>query len=297
MKKIYASFILATAFMLVMSLGVMAAEDITPPIITFVEPVTGSIHSGVINLRAECNEVCDYVNFWWRAKDEPFAWYRYHYVRTDGTVFEWGLNTLDAQLANGTNYLMEDGTYYLHAAGKDLAGNWARTPEIMVVILNNKIVHGGGHMLEVLKGTIKRKDWLDISFGGLVGYAGTAGLVGEWQINFHNVDKDLLDNSRFHTTEITSLNFYDRDSYTCTEAMNFGAIGEWNGMPGYRIIFRAGDSSEPSSYDTDTVRVTLWDPDGSVFYDSSWSTEFNDESSCVGTARTGLDTGNIIIQG
>lgn len=108
--------------------------DITPPEITFEQPLDGSIHSGVINLKAECDEVCDYINFWWRAEDEPFAWYRYHYVHTDGTVFDWGLNTLDAQLANGTSYLMEDGTYYLYAAGKDLAGNWARTPEIMVIV-------------------------------------------------------------------------------------------------------------------------------------------------------------------
>ncbi len=116
--------------------GVCVLLDTTPPVITFVEPVSGTTHSGVINLRAECNEVCNYVNFWWRAEDEVFAWYRYHYVHDDGTVFEWGLNTLNAQLADGNSYLMVDGTYYLYAAGKDLAGNWARTPEIQVTIDN-----------------------------------------------------------------------------------------------------------------------------------------------------------------
>jgi len=268
--------------------------DITPPVITFEQPSYGSIHSGVIDLRATCNEDCDYVNFWWRAETQPFAWYRYHYVHDDGTVFKWDLNTLDAQLADGNSYLMGDGTYYLYAAGKDLAGNWARTPEIMVVVLNNKIVHGGGHMLEV--NGDKRKDWLDISFGGFIGDAGTAGLVGEWQINFHNTNDSVFDNSRFHTTEITELNLYNPTSTSCTGAMNFKATGEWNGFPGYSIIFRAGDSSDPSSYDTDTVRVTLHDSNG-VVYDTHWEEEFSDESSCVGTARTGLDTGNIIIQG
>lgn len=112
--------------------------DNTAPLITFVAPVSGSTHSGVINLRAECNEVCNYINFWWRAEDESFssASKRYHYVHDDGTVFEWGLNTLDAQKADGTSYVMVDGTYYLYAAGKDLAGNWARTPQIMVIVDN-----------------------------------------------------------------------------------------------------------------------------------------------------------------
>ncbi|MFC1710737.1 hypothetical protein ACFLZJ_01090 [Nanoarchaeota archaeon] len=156
-------------------------------------------------------------------------------------------------------------------------------------------VHGGGHMLEVENDGDKRKDWLDVSFGGFIG-EGTQGLFGNWQINFHNVNKEGFDKGRFHTTEITSLNLYDGNSNTCTEAMNFGANGEFNGMPGYRIIFRAGDSSQPSSTNTDTVRVQLYYPGGGVAYDSSWGIEFTDESSCVGGSRTGLDTGNIIIQ-
>jgi len=120
-----------------LTVDISKCVDITAPVITFIDPITGSTHSGVINLRAECNEDCDYVNFWWRAEGQSFAWYRYYYVRDNGTIFEWGLNTLDAQLADSTSYLMKDGTYYLYAAGKDLAGNWARTPgEIQIVIDN-----------------------------------------------------------------------------------------------------------------------------------------------------------------
>jgi hypothetical protein len=112
--------------------------DITPPVITFEQPLDGSTHSGVIDLRATCNENCDYVNFWWRAEGQSFAWYRYHYVHTDGTVFEWDLDTLNAELAQGQGFdVMEDGTYYLYAAGKDLAGNWASTPQIMVIVDND----------------------------------------------------------------------------------------------------------------------------------------------------------------
>ena len=128
--------------------GVCVLPDTTPPLITFVIPTSGSTHSGTINLKAECNEDCDYVNFWWRAENEIFssASKRYHYVHDDGTVFEWGLNTLDAEKADGTSYFMEDGIYYLYAAGKDLAGNWARTLEIQVIVEHTKadilIYHG-----------------------------------------------------------------------------------------------------------------------------------------------------------
>jgi len=113
-------------------------EDTTAPIITFVEPVSGSTHSGLMHLKATCNEDCNYVNFWWRAEGESFSSSskRYHYVHTDGTVFEWDLNTLNAERADGSNYLMSDGVYYLYAAGKDLAGNWARTSTIRVIVDN-----------------------------------------------------------------------------------------------------------------------------------------------------------------
>ena len=51
------------------------------------------------------------------------------------------------------------------------------------------LVQGGGHMLEE---NGKRKNWLDISFGGFIADAGALGLVGNWQINFHNVNDDTL---------------------------------------------------------------------------------------------------------
>ena len=59
------------------------------------------------------------------------------------------------------------------------------------------------------------------------------------------------------------------------------------------MIFRGGDFGSPGK--GDTVRVTLWDPEDKVVYDSHWVTEFTDKSSCVGGARTGLDKGNITI--
>ena len=110
--------------------------DDIPPVITFEEPIDGSIHKGIIHLKATCDETCDYINFWWRAENESYGEYRYHYIHDDGTVFEWDLNTLNAEKANGNFYKMDDGFYYLYAAGKDLAGNWARTLEIRIEIDN-----------------------------------------------------------------------------------------------------------------------------------------------------------------
>ncbi|MFH1770005.1 MAG: hypothetical protein ABH828_00435 [archaeon] len=153
-------------------------------------------------------------------------------------------------------------------------------------------VNGGGHILEEMG---KKNNWNDVSFGGYIAEGAVSGLFGEWQINFHNVGDDAFDKGKFHTTDITTLNLFAGNSNTCTEAMNFYADGTFNGMPGYSIIFRAGDSSEPSSYSTDTVRVSLYGPGGLVY--DTHAGDFTDESSCVGTARTSLDNGNIVITG
>jgi len=60
------------------------------------------------------------------------------------------------------------------------------------------------------------------------------------------------------------------------------------------MIFRAGDSCNPEI--DDTARVELFDPSRKRIYDTHWTSEFTDESNCVGTARTGLDNGNIKIE-
>lgn len=155
-------------------------------------------------------------------------------------------------------------------------------------------VRGGGHALEALQQDDKRKDWLDFSFGGWAAET-KAGLVGKWQVYLHNVDADL-DKSKFHGTDVTALNFFDGNNASCHSAMNVTINGTFNGEDGYSIIFRAGDNGSPNV--EDTVRVTIYDGEnggGSVVYDSHAAGEFTDESNCVGTARTGLDTGNITI--
>jgi len=173
-------------------------------------------------------------------------------------------------------------TYTVNAT--DCAGNVGSDSVTYYVL--QKYVSGGGQLIEETDG--KRKDWLVISFGGAVGDAGTSGLVGEWEVNFHNVNTDGMDKTKFHTTSIDVMNFFER---SCGIAMNFTAIGEWQGIPGYKMTFRAQDAGEPGRQDN--VRIELFDPEGNTVYDTNWSHEFTAESDCVGTSRTPLDHGNL----
>ena len=146
-------------------------------------------------------------------------------------------------------------------------------------------VSGGGQLVEEDN---KRPDWHVISFGGFAASAGASGLIGEWQVNFHNVGVDAFDKSSFHTTSIYAMNFYDGE---CGIALNFYATGVWNGIPGYKMIFRAQDAGEPGSLDN--ARIELYNPGGTRVYDTDWPGEFTAESNCHGTHRTLLDNGNL----
>lgn len=63
-------------------------------------------------------------------------------------------------------------------------------------------------------------------------------------------------------------------------------------IPGYKLIFMAGDFGSPNTLDT--VRIELRNPSDGVVYDT-YTMGFSKDSSCVGTARTLLDKGNITI--
>ena len=88
-------------------------------------------------------------------------------------------------------------------------------------------------------------------------------------------------------------------SNTCTEALNFTAYGRFGIEDGeYKLIFRAGNYYSPGQFTEDsfdTVRVELYNPAGLLIYDTHWDNEFEDQSTCAGIARTGLDHGNITI--
>ena len=140
-----------------------------------------------------------------------------------------------------------------------------------------ELFYGGGQIIE---GDNK------ISFGG----EANADLVGEIQVNFHNVpDSSGIDGSRFHSTLVQDFNWFSGGSGNCDSAMNATFLGRFDGEDGYRLIFRAGDNE-------DTVRFELRAPGGALVYDTFGSgSGFTAESNCVGTARTGLDRGNVTI--
>lgn len=171
--------------------------------------------------------------------------------------------------------------------------NIALTSDRPVPVTTVAKFNGGGHLLEE-EG--KRKDWLDVSFGGWWSLMSDESMMGDFQVNLHNVGKDGFDKSKFHGTDLVAVNLFESDSETCDDAVNFTFNGTWDGMPGYSMIFRAGDLGSPNT--EDTVRIEIFNGEnagGSKVYDSHANGEFTDESSCVGTARTGLDSGNLTI--
>jgi hypothetical protein len=53
--------------------------------------------------------------------------------------------------------------------------------------------------------------------------------------------------------------------------MNMTMFGTLNGVPGYKVIFRAGDFGAPGKWlddSFDTVREALFDPDDVPIYDT-----------------------------
>ncbi|MEN8251813.1 MAG: hypothetical protein ABFS32_23030 [Bacteroidota bacterium] len=152
-------------------------------------------------------------------------------------------------------------------------------------------IAGGGQIVQAPEGA-KRPEWSVISFGGWAQGPQVGPGTGEWQINYHNVSLSTLDKATFHSTDITDINYFVGNSGTCNSALNMTMYGSLNGMPGYKVIFRAGDFGSPGY--VDTVRVELYSPDGAKVFDTHGS-EFVDQSSCVGSARTGLDAGNVTI--
>lgn len=165
-------------------------------------------------------------------------------------------------------------------------------------------VNGGGQIIEEVGN--KRKDWHKISFGGWTADIGE--LVGEWEVNFHNVTENegMLDKGKFHGSEFTEFVVTEGDSDTCEEATRIRVDGSFNGESGYHLILRGGDSDNAASKTPDdTVRFELFDGEGTRIYDTiedsdidipGWDAdEFTNESSCLGGARTGLDAGNLSI--
>jgi len=188
--------------------------DNTAPQIIFEIPENGSTHAGTISLRAVCDEDCDYINFWWRSENEPYSSSskRYHYVPDNGTIFEWDLNSLDAEKWGGDTYLMEDGTYYLYAAGKDLVGNWAQTPNVQIVVDNTAplVTIESPSDFSFLRGTVNVLGTLiedvELSHYNFSIYSGTA--------DFNNFSLRLYSDTQYLSTGFTNKLLYEWDTTT-----------------------------------------------------------------------------------
>lgn len=116
-------------------------------------------------------------------------------------------------------------------------------------------------------------------------------LVCEWNIVFHNVSNDALDKAQFWADTCTELNTFVPTVADTDGVVNLTATGTLNGEPGYEVILRLEDRTEPATMDT--IRIELFDGTDKI-YDTDGG-DFTPESDNVGTARTGLDRGNIQI--
>jgi len=149
-------------------------------------------------------------------------------------------------------------------------------------------IDGGGQLREYKE---NGSELFKISFGGWI----QGETKGEWEVNFHNVGIENFDKTKFYTNDIRIVNYYLGDNPSCHSAFNFTAFGKWNNKPGYKLTFRGGDSGSPKK--PDTARIELYSPNGVKVYDTwwNWEKEFTNESHCVGSARTGLDKGNLTV--
>ncbi|MCD4811743.1 hypothetical protein K8R14_04030 [bacterium] len=209
--------------------------DRTRPTITLDSPVIDSLHAGIVDLQATGTEDLDYINFWWRAEGQTYSNVspdrRYHYVYDNGTVFNWSLNTLDAERWGGDpSYVMDDGDYYFYAAGKDIAGNWARTDEVKITVDNTAPARPIG------------LEWRDHD-GDIYAcgdYSPRQALIPDWD---NNPEGDLshYEYSSFHPGGAQGL---DEEVFYTSEFVN-SWVAPTDGMYGYavRAVDEAGNAS------------------------------------------------------
>lgn len=134
-------------------------------------------------------------------------------------------------------------------------------------------VTGGGQITKDI-GSGKKKEQYRISFAGNVGYMADFSVVGQYQMNFHNVSVDELDGASFHSTEIVSFN-PGADSWEDASPPDANAnhariiaLGRLNNEDGWLLGILVADRGEPGK--NDSVLINLWNPDGDMVYNSYW---------------------------
>lgn len=180
---------------------------------------------------------------------------------------------------------------YQFIAALMLIGASVTATDQQAAALPGDSVSGGGQILQ------PDSDY-KISFAGWANHIGAGQFEGELQVNFHRVSNPDLVKSKFHGAAVTNLNFFDSDNGSCNAAMNMTVEGTLDGESGYSVIFRAGDAGAPGNTNAaepfDTARIQLFNGTTEIY--DTHDGDFDDQSNCVGTARTGLDRGNITIE-
>ncbi|MFC1923951.1 hypothetical protein ACFLT3_00800 [Chloroflexota bacterium] len=225
--------------------------------------------------------------------DTPWTAWQY-------TCIEDGVHIIEARIANYSDSLFDS---YL---GLDLAEEGE---------LVNRF-SGGGKIIQ--EGEGKKKEWPKITFGGWSGYTAAMGdMVGQWEVNFHNVGNDDLDKATFTSWWVNDLSFADfadppevpiadppASLANFAQVRLFGVIEYDDGSMAYgTLVINGMDNGEPGNVDekgnnditSDGIRIILFSG-GSRIYDSYLSGDFEDDQSNPGDGvRHELDGGNLQI--
>ena len=133
-----------------------------------------------------------------------------------------------------------------------------------------------------------------VNFGG---YAQAS--EGDITVEFVSTSNGDITGGIFEATGVTNgMNVFESDNWDkCIAAANVTYSGAFNGQPGYKLIWRVGDAGKKKDLTaddaSDTVRFELF-YGANKLYDTDGG-DFEATSSCVGTKRTGLDKGNIML--
>lgn len=165
--------------------------------------------------------------------------------------------------------------------------------ELKTISVPEGFLTGGGQIT-----TGNGKNALKVGQSGNVGFLEDFSLVGNWNVQLHNVGGTELDGGHFHSTEITSLQFHqDGGAGPNPPPANanvgaFTADGKFNNVEGYSIEVCLADRGEPGK--DDSIRIRLFDPADVLIYDSAGG-DFASEDDTIGefcADRHKLDQGN-----
>ncbi|MGI9641256.1 MAG: hypothetical protein ACR2N9_00585 [Acidimicrobiia bacterium] len=166
-------------------------------------------------------------------------------------------------------------------------------------------INGGG---QIIQDDPDSKKPFKVSFGGHLWQFDTAAEC-DWTVQFHKVSIEDVTGGTFHGSSCTAPGDYPDNG--ADGVTNFAIYGSFDGEPGYTVIVRGEDYTEPGS--DDTIRFELLhDPamtatpanslGRAALYDTSDllpgthdGGDFVSGSNNSGSARTLLDRGNVQI--